>query len=150
MQLNLETDYALRCMLYMASHKEECVSSVTLANTQGLHSVEHVQKIVRKLRNKQLVKVKLGVNGGYYLGKEAKDISVYEILDCMEETLCINRCLEDDQYCSRYATEYCPMHKYYNQIQAKMLSFFQVITLQDLIDENFPDIQVIVKDPSHD
>ena len=70
MQFNLETDYALRCMMYLAEHQEECISSATLARTQGLHSVEHVQKVLRKLRNRELVKVKLGVNGGYYLGKQ--------------------------------------------------------------------------------
>ena len=38
MQLNLETDYALRCMMYLAEHQEECISSATLARTQGLHT----------------------------------------------------------------------------------------------------------------
>mgnify|MGYP002768494835 FL=1 len=145
MQFNLETDYALRCMMYLAEHQEECISSATLARTQGLHSVEHVQKVLRKLRNRELVKVKLGVSGGYYLGKLPEQITVYEVLDCMEETLCINRCLEEDAYCSRYATEYCPLHKYYNIIQAKMYIFFKDITLRDLIEEKFPDIHITVK-----
>lgn len=144
MQLNLETDYALRCMMYLAQHEGECVSSATLASTQGLHSVEHVQKVLRKLKKEHYVVVKLGIHGGYTLGKKAEEITVYDIISCLEETLCINRCLEEDQYCSRRATAYCPLHAYYSQIQAKMLSFFSTITLKDLIEEHYPDISLVV------
>jgi DNA-binding IscR family transcriptional regulator len=62
----------------------------------------------------------------------------------MEETICINRCLEPDGYCSRYATSYCPMHKYYKKVQRMMESVFAAATIQDIVDENFPEVPEIV------
>ncbi|MEE8807280.1 MAG: Rrf2 family transcriptional regulator [Lactimicrobium sp.] len=143
MQLNLETDYGIRCMLFLAEEKR-CVTSVEMTEKLGFHTVEHTQKILRKLRDGGLVKVKLGSNGGYMLARDASEISVLEVLKAMEETICINRCLEPDGYCSRYATSYCPMHKYYKKVQRMMESVFAAATIQDIVDENFPEVPEIV------
>ena len=97
MQLNLETDYGIRCMLFLAEAKR-CVTSVEMTEKLGFHTVEHTQKILRKLRDGGLVKVKLGSNGGYMLARDASEISVLEVLKAMEETICINRCLEQVQH----------------------------------------------------
>ncbi len=136
MQLNLETDYGIRCMLYLAD-KKTCVSSTEMAQVLGFHTVEHTQKILRKLRDAQLVTVKLGANGGYQLARPADEISVKEILESLEETICINRCLEPDEYCSRNAVGYCPMHKYYQKVQKMMENAFADVTVQDILNEDF-------------
>ena len=143
MQLNLETDYGIRCMLFLAEAKR-CVTTVEMTEKLGFHTVDHTQKILRKLRDGGLVKVKLGSNGGYMLARDASEISVLEVLKAMEETICINRCLEPDGYCSRYATSYCPMHKYYKKVQRMMESVFAAATIQDIVDENFPEVPEIV------
>ncbi len=136
MQLNLETDYGIRSMLYLAE-KEESISSSEMARELGFHTVEHAQKILRKLRDAKLVTVKLGAAGGYHLAKEPSQITVKEVLLCMEETICINRCLEPDGYCSRNGVPHCAMHKFYLKVQKSLEDAFDAVTLQDILDENF-------------
>ncbi|MEI3292039.1 MAG: Rrf2 family transcriptional regulator [Thomasclavelia ramosa] len=53
-----------------------------------------------------------GVQGGFKLKKHPKDISIFSIIDIFEPTIRINSCLEEDKYCSRFATETCPVEKF--------------------------------------
>ena len=98
MQLNMETDYAIRCLMYLA-RCEESTSSLEIGNALMLNR-NYVQKILRKLRNAGLLTVTRGSLGGYMLARPASTISMREVLGILEDTMMISRCLEPDTYCS--------------------------------------------------
>ena len=129
-QLTMTTDYALRCMLYLAG-KEGLSSSTEIGEAVGLNKI-FVQKVLRILRDAGLVTSTHGVTGGYRLAKRAKEIVLLDIILLFEKTMKINRCLEPDGLCKR--NEACPMHVYYEELQMTLESFFGRDTLQDVID----------------
>lgn len=131
MQLNLETDYALRAVIYLAK-KGDSATSLEIGNAIAI-SRSHVQKVLRKLRNAGILSVTMGNAGGYALSKEPSDITVREILETMEEKTCINRCLEADGYCSMNNLAHCPMHQYYLGIQKVLEDTFGRTTIDDII-----------------
>ena len=88
MQLTMTTDYALRCMLYLAG-KEGLSSSTEIGEAVGLNKI-FVQKVLRILRDAGLVTSTHGVTGGYRLAKRAKEIVLLDIILLFEKTMKIN------------------------------------------------------------
>ena len=132
MQLMLTTDYAVRCMLYLAK-KNDCISSQEISKQCAIDR-DFAQKILRKLRNAGLISVQMGATGGYSLSRPARDITIHEVLECMEDTMHINRCLEEDRFCTRGAADSCEMRAFYRQVQDRLDEILFNTTLQDIID----------------
>jgi Rrf2 family nitric oxide-sensitive transcriptional repressor len=119
-------------MLYLASSKETA-SSKELSENLGI-AQSLVLKIGKKLSNRGYLGIVTGTNGGMYIDKNPSDISLFEIIDMMESTTRINRCLEDDEYCSRYATNDCKIREAYCRIQDSLEGSLKDISISDLID----------------
>lgn len=132
MQLNLTTDYAIRIVLYLAM----CGTSATSKElSQGLGIPSgYVLKITGRLAEAGLVSASPGVYGGIALGREAGTISLLDIIQVMENTIKVNRCLEADHDCSRHATEECPVRKVYLTIQEQMERTLSSITIRSLME----------------
>ena len=130
MQLTMTTDYALRCLLYLAG-KEGVSSSPEIGKAVGINNI-FVQKVLRVLRDAGFVSSLKGGTGGYWLAKKPEEIVLLDIILLFEKTMKINRCLEPDGLCKR--NEACPMHVYYEELQMTLESFFGRDTLQDVID----------------
>ena len=99
MQLKNSTDYAIRIVCYLAA-QERMVSTSELSRKLNV-SANYVPKIAKKLKNAKIVTACEGTNGGYMLAKQPENISLMDIISCVEETMAINRCLEEDRFCSR-------------------------------------------------
>ena len=113
-QLKVSTDYAIRIVLYIAI-KKDIVQSKELSETLGIpQSTVFIQ-------------------GGFKLKKHPKDISIFSIIDIFEPTIRINSCLEEDKYCSRFATETCPVRKVYCTMQKHFEEYLKKIKILDLI-----------------
>lgn len=131
MQLNITTDYAIRTIIYLGSQKE-IVTSVQIAEGMKIpHS--YLAKVLRKLKNRGMIAATAGSKGGYYLTRDLKDITIGEILETMENTMKINRCLEQDGYCSRYAADYCQVRSYFAEIQMILENKVMSVTMEDVL-----------------
>lgn len=131
MQLKIQTDYAIRIVLYLAIVKQVRTSkeiSDALVIPQSM-----VIKIGRKLNNSEIIDIRTGVQGGFSLRKKTKTISLMDIVKTMELTVKINRCLEEDGFCSRCATQTCPVRKAYCKIQKEFEENMSKITVYDLM-----------------
>lgn len=134
MQLNITTDYAIRIILALATKEGEVVSSKEISMTMKIPQ-KYVLKITRSLVAANLIERRSGVYGGFLLVRKPKDINLLEIIDVMEPTIRINRCLEDDAYCSRFATDNCPVRKFYVGFQSVLKEHFKKVTIQSLLDD---------------
>ena len=99
MQLKNSTDYSIRIVCYLAA-QERMVSTSELSRKLNV-SANYVPKIAKKLKDAKIVNACEGINGGYMLAKQPENISLMDIISCVEETMAINRCLEEDRFCSR-------------------------------------------------
>lgn len=134
MQLNVTTDYAIRIVLYLAL-KGGTVSSKELSEQMGIPQ-NYVLKITKKLNQADLIWVHIGTQGGFSIRQKASDISLFTIIQIMESTTKLNRCLEEDKYCSRFATESCPVRNFYCTLQNELEAKLSSITVQDLLKNN--------------
>ena len=129
MQFKVTTDYAIRTVLYLAT-KNEVITSGEISQAMGIPQ-KYLIKLLGELRQHKLVRVHMGVKGGYTLNKSPRDISLFDIVEITESTVKINRCLESDGYCSREGAESCPVRKYYTVIQDHLENSLSKITIKD-------------------
>lgn len=131
MQLNITTDYAIRAVLQLAK-SDKVLSTTKIAEKMNI-PCNYLPSIIQKLREAGIVSVKRGAKGGSALAKPASEISLYEIVNAMETTTRMNRCLEPDCYCSRNATADCKVHEFYEKMQNLFDNCMQNVSLADLV-----------------
>ncbi len=90
MLLNSETDYALRIVSFLSKQNEHTSASVISKNTgvtQGF-----TLKILHTLTTAGIVSAYKGKNGGYFLNKKPKEITLLEIIELFGGTTFLNKC----------------------------------------------------------
>ncbi len=120
-------------MIYLAQ-KPNGDSASGISKVMGIERV-HTQKILRKLQKGGLVKSTMGSAGGFSLTRPPEEITLLDIIVAMEKTIHINRCLEEDQYCSLTRTHVCPVRNVYETLQEKIENYLRSWTLTRLLEE---------------
>lgn len=133
MQLNLTTDYAIRIILYL--YTVDRVATVAEIADKMVISQKYLPMITKKLSEKGLVESKAGRDGGLKTAKPADEVTLWDIISTMEKTVKINRCLDEDEYCSRFATANCPVRQFYLDFQAELEDKLSNLTIKNLLDK---------------
>lgn len=133
MQLKQSTDYAIRIVMYLAE-KQQIANSEEIS-TQMCIPQSVVATLAKPLQKAGILTTLRGVGGGFALCRRPEDISLHEIVNLMEGTTRINRCLAEDGYCSRNGVETCPVHKFYSRIQSYLDEAFQDKTIASLMED---------------
>ena len=131
MQLKITTDYAVRIVYYLALHR----GTVTAAELSEALKIQesYIPKITKKLKDANMITACEGIKGGYSLSRKPEDISLFDIISSTEITMKINRCLEEDGFCSRNATDYCSVHKTFLKVQKLYEDSLREVKISDMI-----------------
>ena len=147
MQLTSTTDYAIRIVCYLAAQRQ-MISTSELSQELSVPS-SYIPKITKKLKQAGIIKACEGTNGGYMLAKQPENISLMEIISCVEETMAINRCLEEDRFCPRNLEDTCKIHKILLSLQNTYNNKLESVKVSDVIcpgeDEYFGRFYVVLK-----
>lgn len=132
MQLTMTTDYAIRCLLCIAKSEGQCTSG-KIREYAGISSDEHARKILRQLKYGGLVRSGKGAYGGYSLARPISEISFLDVLRCTEDSIRINRCLEDPSGPSGRKGEELSLYRFYESTQKTMESYFDSVKLSSFL-----------------
>ncbi len=132
MQINISTDYAIRILLYLSQNGGRAGSD-EISQAIGV-APQYMVKVLSRLRGAQLVGSISGPGGGYYLKKPISEIAIKTVYDTMEQSMAINRCMEEDAFCSRNAQLICPVRRFYIALQKHLDQEWFSLTLQEIID----------------
>lgn len=132
MRFQITTDYAIRIILYMAQQDMQVISAKEAATQLGI-TYSYFNKVAAKIKIEGFIESVQGPKGGYRLAKDASDITLYDIVNAMEGSICINRCLEEDGFCSGNVISVCPVHQIMGSIQSKIIEMLSGIRICDLI-----------------
>lgn len=134
MNINQATDYAFRAVLYLAGKPAgEMVEAQSIALEQVV-PMRFLLKIMPSLIKAGIVKSQRGVGGGYALARSPEDISLLDILVAIEGPIFLNRCLIDEDYCSRHAAPHCLVHEALADIQARLENGLKGYRISDLLE----------------
>ena len=59
-------------------------------------------------------------------------ISLFDVIKIMEDTICINQCLNEEENCNLKATDYCPVRRFYLSLQEQIESELKHMTFEML------------------
>ena len=94
MKLTTRGRYGLRALIDIAVHEEDgAVSTQSIAERQKI-SESYLEQLIRKMKKAGLLTSIRGAGGGYKLSKSASQISVGEILQCLEGSIDLVECPE--------------------------------------------------------
>ena len=131
MQLNQATDYAFRVVLYLACWPGSVVSGQVIAEQQHIPP-QFLQKIMRSLTKAGLVRSYRGSEGGFVLLRPAETITMLDVIEAMEGSICLNRCLAEQNSCSRCCSDICTVHRALGKIQAQFLLSLSQVNFAEL------------------
>ena len=131
MQLNITTDYAIRSLIYIAENGREVSRREICSKTKIPEN--YLYKLMAKFRECGYVEAIRGIDGGYKLIVDPKDISVFDIITLVEGPININRCTSDGRSCSKSGNGKCKVHAFYVGLQGNIERILRRTTLKSLM-----------------
>ena len=132
MKLTTKGRYAVTAMIELALHCEdtERVTLRSIADHHGI-SVPYLEQLFSKLKSRNLVRGVRGPGGGYTLTRSPDQISIYQIINAVDESVDVTRCYgrEDCQ-----DGEMCLTHELWSDLSDKMSEFLSDMKLVDVIE----------------
>ena len=127
--------YAIRSIIYIAknSDKTKKVGLKKISEELNIPS-PFLGKILQTLTKKKILLSTKGPNGGFSLYKDAKKISLLDIMEIIDGLDYFNTCLIGLKSCSD-KTGYCSTHKKYNPIRKQIYKLFKTETIYNLLNE---------------
>ncbi len=128
------TDYALRAMVNLArNYDKELVSSRTISIQEKV-PYQLACKLMQRLSKAKLIKSSMGPKGGFQLCREPAKISLLEIIEAVQESLSLNRCLLAKSKCPNMKT--CTIRPKLSELQEYIGNYLTNITLAELVKNN--------------
>ncbi len=136
MQLSSKGRYAVMAMADLAHFGEQTspVRPIPIAAISERQNISQafLEQIFMQLRRAELVESSRGPGGGYSLAREADDISIYEIMQAVEEPVQMTRC-SLDEVGGCVAGSRCLTHGLWQDLSQHIAQFLGETSLQDVL-----------------
>jgi len=131
MLLTRECDYALRIIRALAGGEKTTADEICAAeNIPG----QFAYKILKKLERSGFLMSSRGREGGYWLVKALTDITIYDIVSSIDDTLFVNECLREDRPCLRNPDDNpCAVHFEFERIQEVLVKELQKNSISQIV-----------------
>lgn len=130
MKYSKATNYALHTIVYLALLPSgKTIGVKPLAEIQKV-SPTYLSKVLTTLVKSSFIESVTGVNGGYKLIKDVKDISFLDIIHAIEGTSSLFSCSLDH---TQHNRENCLIEKVMNEAERKMEAYLGSQTIEDLV-----------------
>jgi len=130
MQITREGDYGIRSVLYLARQPFKKVSFVNEISDEYKIPRSFLAKILQKLVKAKIVRSYRGVNGGFSLARQSKDITMMDVLEAIEGKLYLNLCIQDKKKCG--FSKNCPINSVWLTAQSKVVEVLKNANFDDL------------------
>lgn len=133
MKISTKGIYALEFIVDLAMHsdEEQLESLKNIADRRGF-SEKYLERIIKALKQAELVRSVRGAYGGYVLQKPAKDITVQEVLNAVEGQLEPVACLTRETDCG-IDCDACPTRGTWTMMWEEILGVVNQVTIADII-----------------
>lgn len=129
MRLALQTDYALRSLIFLAMQPER-TTAASVAEFYGI-SAGHIAKVVNQLSRLGLVRSVRGVGGGIELARDPADVVVGEVISHFEGNLHLLDCVHLDGVCA--IEKFCKLKQVLSEAERIQLDYLNSVTLADVL-----------------
>ncbi len=134
MYITLESDYAVRILIYMCK-KNDRLGARAISNATGV-TQRFALKILGKLTIGGIIKSYKGIYGGYVINKDPSEISLLDVIEIFEGEYCFSRCLKTSSDNKKEAwseCDDCKVKNVYSKITDLVRSELKQVTFDKLI-----------------
>ncbi|WP_297428574.1 Rrf2 family transcriptional regulator [Clostridium sp.] len=132
MNINQESDYAFRIVLMLCKEGLDNKLDAKSLSEKGNIPLRFLLKLTRKLTRAGIVKSYRGVNGGYAITRDPKNISLKDVVEAIQGPIIVTRCIYDKQACSANKSDHCSIHRALGNIQSTMVQELEKVNFDEL------------------
>lgn len=130
LKLTKKADYGLMALKYLAEHPETpALSAKDIADAYGIPA-QLLEKILQQLTKSGLLRSHAGMNGGYALAREAREVSAYEVILSIDGPFFITSCTKGKSGCE--LTPSCTIREPLARVNDTIAGVLKSISIQDL------------------
>jgi Rrf2 family transcriptional regulator, cysteine metabolism repressor len=134
LNLSQKCQYAVRAILELSKrHGQGAISAAEIAVSQAVPQ-RFLEIILNELKPTGLLDSRRGVQGGYYLTTDPREITVGRIIRLVDGPLDPVRCTGDKESTVCPLKENCSLIQLWNQAKEAVEKVYDATTFQDLVD----------------
>ena len=134
LKLTKKADYGLMALKYLAEHPENPAQSAKdIADAYGIPA-QLLAKILQRLTKTGLLRSHAGMNGGYALSRDARQISAFEVIHAIDGPLFITSCTKGAKECD--LTPSCTIKEPLARVNETITGVLKSISIYDLADRD--------------
>ncbi|HMV96865.1 MAG TPA: Rrf2 family transcriptional regulator [Anaerolineales bacterium] len=130
MQITRQADYAVRAVLHLARTGDQRTATSTIAEEQHIPP-SFLAKIISQLSIAGLLHTSRGARGGVTLAREAKEITLLEVIEAIDGPIQLNECVGENGICS--FDEQCPLRPVWCDAQEELVGRLKGTNFADMI-----------------
>ncbi len=128
MKLSSKTHYGLMACHILGRNYPDTPVSASQIEAHISVSGKYIEQIMRMLSKRNIITSSRGANGGYFLARPPKQITVGEVVRALEDDMEIIECVKDGGKC-----KCCPSSKVWKKLYEGINGLLDGITLEQMI-----------------
>ena len=137
MRVSAKADYAIRALVELAAASPGPVKGERVAEAQGI-PIRFLENILLDLRKAGLVASQRGSDGGYWLARPARDVTLAEVIRAVDGPLASVRGSRAEELA--YAGRSAPLQEVWVAVRASLRRVLESVTLADVASGDLPDV----------
>lgn len=134
MLITRASEYAILSLIVLSSAQEP-MDSESLSRELFI-SKSFLAKILQSLAKNGILKSYKGVNGGFALAKDPKEIDMHTVLAAVEgKPPAVFDCSPSEKDCPSERADICSIWPFLNKLQIKIDVFLQDLTLAEILED---------------
>ncbi len=133
MSLSYSCIYGLRASVLLAGKQGEGYITIGEISNELDISFHFLTKVLQRLTNSQILESYKGPNGGVKLAKDASDITIREIIECLDENFVVPECALGLPIFRDHKD--CPFHEDWRDLKLKIEEMVETVTLHELAEK---------------
>jgi Rrf2 family protein len=132
LRLTKKADYGLMALKYLAEHPES--SSLSAKDIAEAYHIppQLLAKILQRLTKVGLLRSHAGMNGGYALSRDPREISAFEVIRAIDGPLFITSCITVHGSCD--LTDSCTIKEPLRRVNESISDVLKNIRISDLVE----------------
>jgi len=134
MKLTRAGEYAVRCVLYLASQGQgKLVSRRIVAEYFDIPD-KFLAKIAQQLARPKIIAIKQGARGGYVLTRDPANLTMLEVVEAIIGRISLNDCVEDADTCP--SSSNCAVNRVWTRARNQLRETLAGVTFAGLLKED--------------
>lgn len=130
MQITRQADYAVRAVLHLANTGDQRTATSMIAEAQHIPP-SFLAKIISQLSIAGLLHTSRGARGGVTLARDAKDITLLEVVEAIDGPIQLNECVANNGACT--FEDDCPLRPVWCDAQEELVGRLKSTNFADMM-----------------